>query len=51
MPVSKKQLDEHLQDIRNKHKDKIQYRKRVQEDQEAQRYLDEEVQKLKRKTN
>lgn len=43
MPVNKKQLDEHLQDIRNKHKDGIRYRRRVQEDEEAKRYLAEEL--------
>ena len=47
MPVNKKQLDEHLQDIRNKHKDKVQYRKRVQDEQEAEKYLKEELAKLK----
>ena len=41
MPVSKKEFDNHLQEVRSKNKNKIQYLKRVQEEKEASERLKE----------
>lgn len=44
--ASKKQGDEHLQEIRNHTHNRIRYLKRVQEEEELERYLKDELQRL-----
>lgn len=48
VPSNKKAIQDHLQEVRNKNKNKVQYRKRVQDEQEAEKYLKEEIEELKR---
>jgi hypothetical protein len=50
MPANKK-FEEQLQDIRHKQHDKIAYLKRKQEEELADEYLQEELDKLKRDEN
>lgn len=45
MGKDKKQFDEQLQELRHKNHDKLRYRRRVQEEQEAQ----EELKKFKQR--
>lgn len=47
MGKDKKQFDEKLQELRHKEKDGVRYRKRIQEEQEAEKQLKE----YERKTN
>lgn len=44
--VSKKQAEEKLQDLRNHQHDKIRYKKRMQLEEEFDRYLEEELKRL-----
>lgn len=44
--VSKKNADEHLQDVRHKNHNSIRYRKRMQEEHEIEEYLKQELQRL-----
>lgn len=45
--TNKKKAQEHLQEIRNPHKNGIRYRKRIQEEREATKYAKEDIQRLK----
>lgn len=45
--ATKKQLQEHLQDIRHPNKNGIRYRKRIQEEKEAEKAAKEDLYKLK----
>ena len=44
--ANSKKKQEHLQEVRHPHKDSIKYRKRKQEEQEVEKQLKEELQKL-----
>ena len=43
MPASKKEFDNLLQEVRSKNKNKIQYLKRKQEEEEANKHLKESL--------
>lgn len=45
--VSKKKAQEHLQEIRHPHKNGIRFRKRKQEEKEAEKYAKEDLQRMK----
>ncbi len=44
--MSKKQADEHLQEVRSKEHNKLRYRKRVQQELEEEQYMKEELNRL-----
>ena len=46
MPVNKKAFQEKLQETRSKVHDKIRYRRRKQEEDEINKYLNEELKQL-----
>lgn len=48
MPASKKRFDEHLQELRNPKHNRIGYRKRIQQDKEAEKQLKEYEKKHER---
>lgn len=49
--ASKKEAQEHLQEVRHPHKDSIRYRKRKQEEKEAEKAAKEDLRLLKESGN
>lgn len=50
MSFTKKNFDEKLQELRHKDHSKVKYKKRLQEQEEADNYLKQELQRLKDNT-